>query len=92
MIFAQAIAGAFLFRNSRAKMKAWLVGELAVCIFVAPWLPRYFDHSPEYVVGRLPIRFLLATPIGFVGGNALTLVLLPCRNRLGNVAQSRTSR
>ena len=75
MIFAQAIAAPLLYRHDRVAIRLWLISELGVCLFVVPWLPRYFDHAPEYVIGPLPFKFLLGTPIGFVGGNSLTLIL-----------------
>ncbi|MGE3819528.1 MAG: glycosyltransferase family 39 protein [Isosphaeraceae bacterium] len=52
---------------------AWLWPHLVAGALIAPWLPRYLDHPPEYTVGRLPLRFLFGTPIGFIGGNFLTL-------------------
>lgn len=50
-------------------VKDWLLLHAAPAILVAPWLPRYVDHPPAYLIGRLPLRFLLGLPIGFVGGN-----------------------
>jgi hypothetical protein len=52
----------------------WLAPHLAASAAVAPWVGRYFDHPPESSVGRLPLRFLLGLPIGFTGGNFLTLL------------------
>lgn len=57
--------------GSRAQ---WLAAHLASLILAAPWLRNYFDHAPEFVSGRLPIRFLIGTPIGFLGGNFLVLL------------------
>ncbi len=51
----------------------WLITHLLAATFVAAWVGRYVDHAPELVMGRLPIRFLLGTPIGWIGGNFLTL-------------------
>lgn len=51
----------------------WLAVHLAPVVLAAPWLGRYFDHAPEFLTGRLPIRFLIGTPIGFLGGNFLVL-------------------
>ena len=53
--------------------RAWLVVHFALALAVAPWLGRYFDHEPESTVGRLPIRFLVGLPIGFVGGDGRAL-------------------
>jgi hypothetical protein len=53
--------------------RRWLAPHAAAALAVAPWVGRYFDHEPESVVGRLPLRFLLGLPIGFIGGNFVTL-------------------
>lgn len=42
-------------------------------IAVAPWVGRYLDHEPESTVGRLPVRFLLGMPIGYLGGDFAVL-------------------
>ncbi len=55
--------------------RGWLGTHAAALLIAAPWIGRYLDHSPEFLSGRLPIRFLLGTPIGFIGGN---FVLLAC--------------
>jgi uncharacterized membrane protein len=68
----------------------WLSAHLAALAALAPWLRHYVDHAPESTVGRLPLKFLLGTPIGFLGGNFLTLAgfaaliaygLAPCFRR-----------
>jgi len=46
-----------------------LAVHLAAVVLVAPWVVHYFDHPPEFVSGPLPLRFLLGTPIAFVGGS-----------------------
>ena len=43
---------------------------------VLPWIGRYLDHPPEYLLPRYPIRFLLSVPIEYIGGNSLTLLPL----------------
>lgn len=53
--------------------KHMAVTYLVVAICVEPWIAHYLDHAPESTTGRLPLRFLLGTPIGFLGGNFLTL-------------------
>ena len=45
---------------------------------VVPWIPRYLDHPPEFLSGPLPFRFLLGTPIGFIGGNFATMARWCC--------------
>jgi 4-amino-4-deoxy-L-arabinose transferase-like glycosyltransferase len=56
--------------------RGWLVTHLAVALVLAPWVGRYFDHEPESVSGPLPLRFFFGMPIGFVGGNFLSLIVL----------------
>jgi hypothetical protein len=41
---------------------------------IAPWMSHYLDHPPDIVVGRLPLKFLIGLPIGYIGGNSRTLV------------------
>src|SRR5207249_2106628 len=52
----------------------WLGAHLGALFLAAPWIGFYFDHAPEFLTGRLPIKFLLGTPIGFVGGNFVLLL------------------
>jgi hypothetical protein len=52
--------------------------HLGVILLVLPWIGKYFDHQPEFLSGRLPLRFLLGTPVGFVGGNFLMMSGLVC--------------
>jgi mannosyltransferase len=67
---------AVLFRRAFGiSWRGWLLTHAAVALAWAPWLRRYFDHAPESVTGPLSLRFLLGTPIGFIGGNFLVLFL-----------------
>ena len=52
----------------------WLMVHLAASLPAAPWIRHYFDHDPEFLSGRLPLKFLIGTPIGFIGGNSLVLL------------------
>ncbi len=54
--------------------RRWLAYHGIAVLLAAPWLRYYFDHSPEFLSGRLPIKFLLGTPIGFIGGNFAVLL------------------
>jgi mannosyltransferase len=66
--------------------RGWWVGSHAAALLLAaPWIGRYLDHPPEFLSGRLPIKFLVGTPIGFVGGNGLVLVGLVAVAVLGLV-------
>src|SRR5260370_33224473 len=52
----------------------WLAVHLAVAAFTAPWIGNYVDHPPEFLSGPLSLRFLLGTPIGFIGGDSRVLL------------------
>ena len=47
--------------------------HLFVFVSIAPWLSQYLDHAPESTTGLLTLRYLLGTPIGFIGGNFVSL-------------------
>ena len=53
----------------------WFSSQLAVVLGIAPWIGRYLDHPPESTSGRLPLRYLLGLPIGFIGGNFPVLII-----------------
>jgi hypothetical protein len=77
LLMAAALALASLL-NGRAlnlPRKTWIAIHVAIALVVGPWLPCYFNHPPEYVVGRLPVRFLIGLPIGFIGGNRFSLLV-----------------
>ena len=71
--------------------RRWLAIHLAVTILILPWIGRYFDHPPEFMSDRLPLRFLLGTPIGFIGGNALLMLVLVSLIALGTIGRKRDS-
>jgi uncharacterized membrane protein len=56
--------------------RRWMLIQIAVVLAILPWLGRYLDHGTDYAMPRYPIRFLLAVPIEYIGGNSL--VLLAC--------------
>ena len=67
--------GSFLFvRQFFDRWQGWLGVHLAALLLAAPWIRHYFDHDPEFLSGRLPVKFLIGTPIGFVGGNSVVLL------------------
>jgi mannosyltransferase len=76
MIAAHGLA--YLLARSCLKLpfRWWLLMQLAVILAIVPWLRRYMDHGTDYPMPRYPIRFLLAAPIEYVGGNSI--VLLAC--------------
>jgi uncharacterized membrane protein len=69
--------GSLLFvRSCFGTYVRWFVVHLGAFVLAGPWLPHYFDHAPEFLSGRLPLKFLLGTPIGFLGGNSVVLLLV----------------
>ncbi|MGO9922809.1 MAG: glycosyltransferase family 39 protein [Isosphaeraceae bacterium] len=67
--------GSFLFvRRFFDRRQRWLGVHLAALLLAAPWIGHYFDHDPEFLSGQLPVRFLIGTPIGFIGGNSVVLL------------------
>jgi uncharacterized membrane protein len=54
----------------------WIIVHGGVFLAVLPWIGHYFDHRPEFLSGRLPIKFLLGTPIGFIGGDSRMLIAI----------------
>jgi mannosyltransferase len=69
MMATLALAGLIGVHADFGSWRRWLAVHLAAAVLVAPWVPRYLDHPPEFLSGPLSIRFLLGTPIGFIGGN-----------------------
>jgi len=76
MWVALGAASALDVRGFFGSWKGWLVANLAPPLLTAGWLRYYFDHPPEHLNGPLSIKFLLGTPISFLGGNFLALGLL----------------
>lgn len=59
--------------RSRLSIGHWLAIQGIAGLAIAPWAIHYVDHPPEFLVGRLPLKYLIGLPIGFIGGNSLTL-------------------
>jgi hypothetical protein len=74
MVGALALATLISGDDAHGSWRRWLAVYLVVGAATAPWIGNYFDHPPEFLTGPLPIRFLLATPIGFIGGNSWVLL------------------
>jgi uncharacterized membrane protein len=74
MLGTLALAGWIGVRSCFGSLRRWLLVHLAVVVLAVPWMRNYFDHPPEFESGRLPLRFLLGTPIGVVGGNSTVLL------------------
>jgi uncharacterized membrane protein len=54
----------------------WISAVAMTCLLIAPWIGNYFDHPPDYPLPRYPLKYLIAVPIEYIGGNALTLIPL----------------
>jgi hypothetical protein len=76
MVAAHGLAYLLVRRSLVLKIPSWLAIQVGLLLAIAPWLPRYLDHGTDYPLPRYSIRFLLAVPIEYVGGNGL--VLLGC--------------
>jgi 4-amino-4-deoxy-L-arabinose transferase-like glycosyltransferase len=76
MVGAHGLAYLLVRASLALSLARWLLIQFAVMLAAAPWLGRYMDHGTDYPMPRYPIRFLLAVPIEYVGGNAI--VLLAC--------------
>ena len=76
MVAAHGLAYLLVHRSLALDFRSWLAIQVGVLLAVAPWAPRYLDHGTDYPLPRYSIRFLLAVPIEYVGGNSL--VLLAC--------------
>jgi len=73
MLGTLALAGLIEVRTCFGTWRRWLFVHLGVVVLILPWIGNYVDHPPELLSGRLSPRFLLGTPIGFIGGNFLLL-------------------
>jgi mannosyltransferase len=75
MVAAHGIAYLLVRHALKLKLGWWLTIQIAVILTVAPWLPRYLDHGTDYPMPRYSIRFLLAVPLEYVGGNGIALLV-----------------
>ncbi|HEV3162493.1 MAG TPA: glycosyltransferase family 39 protein [Isosphaeraceae bacterium] len=73
MVAAQGLAFLACQTEYQVSLRRWLFAQGVVLLAIAPWVGHYLDHAPESTAGHLPFRFLLGLPIGFTGGNFLTL-------------------
>ena len=89
MLAALALAGLLDARVNLAGGMRWIAIHVAATILILPWVGRYFDHPPEFLSNRLPLRFLLGTPIGFIGGNAVLFLGLVFLIALGTIGRAR---
>jgi uncharacterized membrane protein len=91
MLATLALAGLHDVPEYFGTWKRWLFLHLAVILQILPWIRNYVDHPPEFLSGRLPLRFLLGTPISFIGGNFVLLAGLTVLIVFGLVRHGRSS-
>jgi 4-amino-4-deoxy-L-arabinose transferase-like glycosyltransferase len=89
MIAAHGLAYLLTRPALRLTLPRWLMIQIAVVAAVAPWLRRYLDHGTDYPMPRYAIRFLLAVPIEYIGGNSLVLLVCLAIVVVGLVTSSR---
>ncbi len=75
MIASHGLAFLAAHRGLRLGFGRWLLIQLGVVLTLAPWLRRYLDHGTDYPIPRYPLKYLLAVPIEYVGGNSLVLAV-----------------
>lgn len=75
MIAAHGLAFLLVRRSLTLGFRRWLVIQLGVALAIGPWLRRYLDHGTDYPIPRYPLKYLLAVPIEYVGGNSLALAV-----------------
>jgi mannosyltransferase len=85
MVAAHGFAYLLVRRSLVLSPKRWLSAMALTLTSVLPWLGRYLDHTPEHLLPRYPIRFLLGLPIEYIGGNSITLLPLVCLIATGMV-------
>jgi uncharacterized membrane protein len=76
MVAAHGLAYLLVRKSLVLGFRSWLAIQAAVALAIAPWIPRYLDHGTDYPLPMYSLRFLLAVPIEYVGGNGI--VLLAC--------------
>jgi mannosyltransferase len=75
MIGAHGLAFLVARRGLKLGFGRWLLIQLVVALALAPWLRRYLDHGTDYPIPRYSLKYLLAVPIEYVGGNSLVLAV-----------------
>jgi mannosyltransferase len=73
MVAAQGLAYLATRATFRLTTGRWLAVQSGVVLAVAPWVGHYLDHPPEFTLARLPLKYLLGLPIGFIGGDSRAL-------------------
>jgi 4-amino-4-deoxy-L-arabinose transferase-like glycosyltransferase len=75
MLAAHGLAYLLVRSSLKLPLRWWLAIQLGVILAVLPWIRRYLDHGTDYPIPRYSIRFLLAIPIEYIGGNSIVLAV-----------------
>ncbi len=75
MVAAHGLAYLLVRRSLVLSFRPWLAIQVGVVVAIIPWLGRYLDHGTDYPIPRYSIRFLLAVPIEYVGGNGVAFLI-----------------
>jgi hypothetical protein len=89
MIAAHGLAYILVRWSLKLGVMRWLAIQLAVGLAIVPWLGRYLSRGTDYPLPRYPIRFLLAVPIEYIGGNSLVLLVVGAIAGFGLLAGAR---
>jgi hypothetical protein len=75
MIAAHSLAYLQVRSALQLPFRGWMAIQMTVLLALVPWLGRYIDHGTDYPMQRSALRFLLAVPIEYIGGNSLVLLV-----------------
>src|SRR5262249_8860269 len=75
MLAAHGVAYLLVRRALKLKFGWWIAIQIAVILTVAPWLPNFLDPRPDFPMPGYSLRFLLALPLEYVGGNGIAFFL-----------------
>ena len=89
MVAAHGLAYLLVRKSLALGFRWWLAIQAAVAMAIAPWFPRYLDHGTDYPLPVYSLRFLLAVPIEYVGGNSVVLLACMIVIAFGLVARER---
>ena len=89
MVAAHGLAYLLVRKSLALGFRWWLAIQAAVALAIAPWIPRYLDHGTDYPLPVYSLRFLLAVPIEYVGGNSVVLLACMMVIAFGLVARER---
>jgi len=91
MVAAHGLAYLLVRRSLTLSPFWWLAIQCAVIVSIAPWLGRYLDRATDYPMPRHSLRFLLAVPIEYIGGNSWVLAICGTIIVFGLLSHERTA-